>query len=98
MSITISKEVEVSTYVDVDVDLDIDDVCEFIESATDHEINEMQKEINARGIADITHLTEFDVNTIRHLVERANIFGLDDMMDSLSREAERIGLILQAGK
>lgn len=34
---------------------------------------------------------------IRELIERANQFGLDDMLDELKREGERIGVYLKAG-
>lgn len=34
---------------------------------------------------------------IRELIERANQFGLDDMLDELKREGERIGAYLKAG-
>ncbi|MBF7685925.1 hypothetical protein I2F17_08865 [Acinetobacter sp. B10A] len=98
MGISITKEIEVSTYADVEVEIEVSDMCKFISLAEKEEINELQKAINKRDICDIAPLVEFDANTIRHLVERANIFGLDDMMDSLGREAERIGLILQVGK
>lgn len=97
MGISITKEVEVTTYADVDVEIEVSDMCRFISLAEKEEINELQEAINKREICDIAPLFEFDANTIRHLVERANIFGLDDMMDSLSREAERIGVILKAG-
>ncbi|ESK40285.1 hypothetical protein P256_00732 [Acinetobacter nectaris CIP 110549] len=95
MGISITKEVEVSACVDVEIE--IGDVCDFIACASSEEIDEIQKAVNKSEKCTIAPLFEFDANTIRHLVERANIFGLDDMMDSLSREAERIGVILKVG-
>lgn len=32
---------------------------------------------------------------IRELIERANQFGLDDMLDELKREGERVGAYLK---
>lgn len=37
-------------------------------------------------------MSELDADTIRHLIERVNIFGVDDMLNDLRREGERIGV------
>lgn len=88
-------EVLVETYADVDFDLEVEEVVEFIESADKSDLEKIQTAIDDRELPLQASLAEFDYETIRHLVERANIFGIEDMLDSLSREAERYGLFLR---
>ena len=96
MGVKITKqEVLVETYVDVEVEIEVDEVVEFIESANKSDLQTLQSAIDDRALPMQASLAEFDYETLRHLVERANMFGIDDMLDSLSREAERCGLYLR---
>lgn len=93
---TVSKEVYVETYVDVDVEIEISDVVEFIESADDNAIDRIVKVLSKLNVA--VALAELDAETVRHLIERINIFGVDDMLNDLRREGERIGVCMRGDK
>jgi hypothetical protein len=80
--------------IDVEVEIDLDDVTEFISEASRNDHDEIAKSLASHGIHST--LTVLDAATIRHLIERANIFGFTDMLDDLKREGERIGVFLKA--
>ena len=90
-------EVFVETYADVDFDLEVEDVVEFVGSAEKDELEKIQLAINERGTPTRGAVMEFEPTTLRHLIESANQFGLDDMLELLSREAERCGLYFHNG-
>lgn len=96
MSKKINKEVYVETYVDVDVEIELDDVISFIADADEDELQAIAHNLYAQK--GLTTLDELDPSTIRHLIERANIFGLEDMLDDLKREGNRIGAYLNLGE
>lgn len=79
--------------IDVEVDIDLDDVRDFISEASKADLEEMAKELASKDVHST--LTALDAATIRHLIERANIFGIEDMMDDLKREGERVGAYLR---
>ena len=93
MSISISKCVSVE--VDVDIDIDFSDVCDFIDDCDEETLNDLAEKLAKKNV-ECHPLTEFDSSTVRHLIERANIFGFSDMLDDLKREGERIGVFLKA--
>lgn len=95
-SISVEKSVSVEVDVDVDVDIYVDDVIEFISSANDKELDKIAEALGDKGV-DLS-LVNFDPPTIRHLIERINVFGLEDMLDDLKREGERIGVFMTGGK
>ena len=80
--------------VDVEIEIDIDDVREFISEADQNDLDEVAKALASHGIHSA--LTRLDAATVRHLIERANIFGFADMLDDLKREGERVGVFLKA--
>ena len=80
--------------VDVEIEIDIDDVREFISEADQNDLDEVAKALASHGIHSA--LTMLDAATVRHLIERANIFGFSDMLDDLKREGERVGVFLKA--
>lgn len=90
----ISKSVTTKVDVDVDIEIEFSDVCEFIDDCDEETLEAIATKITNKNV-EIRPLSEFDPNTIRHLVERANIFGFDDMLDDLKREGERIGALLR---
>ena len=92
----ISVEKSVSVDVDVDVDIDADDVLEFIKEANQSELTDIANALSFRSVPQ--GLTELDAATVRHLIERVNIFGVEDMLDDLKREGERIGVYLKGAK
>ena len=92
----ISVEKSVSVDVDVDVDIDVYDVLEFIKEANQNELTDIANALSFRSVPQ--GLTELDALTVRHLIERVNIFGIEDMLDDLKREGERIGVYLKGGK
>lgn len=88
----------------------IDDVNDFIFAAHTSDLNRIADELIDNGYefecpecedheCDECHHDEEmeDVrnNFIHHLVERNNQFGLDDMLDDLKREGERVGAFLK---
>ena len=89
------SKVTVYKTIDVDIEIDLDDVTDFISEASQTDLDEVAKALASKGIHST--LTVLDAATIRHLIERANIFGVEDMMDDLKREGERIGAYLKAG-
>ena len=92
--ISVSKCVSVE--VDVDIDIDFSDVCDFIDDCDEETLNDLAEKLAKKNV-ECHPLTEFDSSTVRHLIERANIFGFSDMLDDLKREGERIGVFLKAG-
>ena len=94
MSIYVSKNV--TTEVEVDIEIEYSDVCDFIDDADKETLNNLAEKLAKKNIECHT-LFEFDPSTLRHLIERANIFGIEDMMDDLKREGERIGAYLRLG-
>lgn len=92
--ISVSKCVSVE--VDVDIDIDFSDVCDFIDDCDEETLNDLAEKLAKKNV-ECHPLTEFDPSTVRHLIERANIFGFSDMLDDLKREGERIGVFLKAG-
>ena len=91
--ISVSKCVSVE--VDVDIDIDFSDVCDFIDDCDEETLNDLAEKLAKKNV-ECHPLTEFDSSTVRHLIERANIFGFSDMLDDLKREGERIGVFLKA--
>lgn len=91
--ISVSKCVSVE--VDVDIDIDFSDVCDFIDDCDEETLNDLAEKLAKKNV-ECHPLTEFDPSTVRHLIERANIFGFSDMLDDLKREGERIGVFLKA--
>lgn len=89
-SISVEKTVDVT--VEVDVDIYVDDVVNFIFNANGKELEEIAEALAGKGIH--SSLITMDSATVRHLIERINIFGLDDMLDDLKREGERIGVFM----
>ena len=92
--ISVSKCVSVE--VDVDIDIDFSDVCDFIDDCDEETLNDLAEKLAKKNV-ECHPLTEFDPSTVRHLIERANIFGFSDMLDDLKREGERIGVFLKTG-
>ena len=90
--ISVSKCVSVE--VDVDIDIDFSDVCDFIDDCDEETLNDLAEKLAKKNV-ECHPLTEFDQSTVRHLIERANIFGFADMLDDLKREGERIGVFLK---
>ena len=90
--ISVSKCVSVE--VDVDIDIDFSDVCDFIDDCDEETLNDLAEKLAKKNV-ECHPLTEFDPSTVRHLIERANIFGFSDMLDDLKREGERIGVFLK---
>ncbi|WP_180191390.1 hypothetical protein [Acinetobacter sp. YH01006] len=90
----------------------IEDVSDFIWTAHTHHLNRIADELVDSGYEFecieceehecAVHDSTEDVDLakkelIRELIERANQFGLDDMLDGLKREGERIGAYLRIG-
>ena len=90
MSTTVYKNVDVS------IEIDLDDVTEFIEDASPNDLDEIARALAGKGVNAV--LAELDAATVRHLIERVNIFGVEDMLDDLKREGERIGVYLKGDK
>lgn len=84
----------VNVDVDVEIEIDFSDVCDFIDDASDETLEAIAEKLAKKNI-ECHPLTEFDPSTVRHLIERANIFGIKDMMDDLKREGERVGAYLR---
>ena len=80
--------------IDVEIEIDLNDVTEFISEANQVDLDGVAKALASHGIHST--LTSLDAATVRHLIERANIFGFADMLDDLKREGERIGVFLKA--
>ena len=92
----ISKSVTTEVDVDVDIEIEFSDVCEFIDDCDEETLEALATKITKKNV-ECHPLTEFDPSTVRHLIERANIFGFSDMLDDLKREGERIGVFLKTG-
>ena len=92
--ISVSKCVSVEVDVDVDIEIEFSDVCEFIDDCDEETLEALATKITKKNV-ELKPLSEFDANTVRHLIERANIFGFADMLDDLKREGERIGVLLK---
>lgn len=90
----------------------IEDVCDFIWTAHNNHLNRIADELVDSGYEFecveceehecTVHDSTEDVDLakkelIRELIERANQFGLDDMLDELKREGERVGVYLRIG-
>lgn len=91
--ISVSKCVSVE--VDVDIEIEFSNVCEFIDDCDEETLEALATKITKKNV-ELKPLSEFDANTVRHLIERANIFGFADMLDDLKREGERVGVFLKA--
>lgn len=82
----------VSAY--VDVDLEVEDVIEFIEDADKDDLDSILESCK-KALSEYQDyhdvFEEFDKATIRYLVNRANTFGLAEMLSELKSEGERIG-------
>lgn len=89
------KTVTVSKNIDVDIDIDLDDVREFISEAEKEELEEVAKALAEHDIH--ASLTKLHGPTIQYLINRANQFGLDDMLDELKREGQSVGAYLDIG-
>ncbi|MCL6245188.1 hypothetical protein M5F04_11650 [Acinetobacter sp. ANC 7200] len=94
---TIYKSITTEVDVDVDIEIEFSDVCEFIDDCDDETLESLVEKISKKKV-EIKPLYEFDPATIRHLIERANVFGLADMLDDLKREGERFGAYLMIGE
>lgn len=90
----VSKSVTTEVDVDVDIEIEFSDVCDFIDDCDEETLEAIAAKITKKDV-ELKPLSEFDANTVRHLIERANIFGLADMLDDLKREGERIGVFLK---
>lgn len=93
---TVYKSITQEVDIDVDIELDLSDIYEFIDDSDDETLELIVARVEKKNM-EIRPLLEFDAATIRHLIERANIFGIEDMMDDLKREGERIGVYLSTG-
>lgn len=87
------KTVTVNKNIDVDIDIDLEDIREFISEAEKDELNEVAKALAEHDIH--ANLIVLHGPTIQYLVNRANQFGLDDMLDELKREGQSIGAYLK---
>lgn len=91
----VDKEVFVSTWVEVDLEIELDDAVQYIEQASEDDLVQIVAAVHERQMP--VAISELDSSTIRHLIERVNMFGLQDMLNDLKREGERIGVYLKAG-
>lgn len=89
------KTVTVSKNIDVDIDIALDDVREFISGAEKEELEEVATALAEHDIH--ASLTKLHGPTIQYLINRANQFGLDDMLDELKREGHSVGAYLDTG-
>lgn len=89
------KTVTVSKNIDVDIDIDLDDVREFISEAEKEELEEVATALAEHDIH--ASLIKLHGPTIQYLINRANQFGLDDMLEELKREGDRIGAYIKLG-
>lgn len=89
------KTVTVSKNINVDIDIDLDDVREFNSEAEKEELEEVAKALAEHDIH--ASLTKLHGPTIQYLINRANQFGLDDMLNELKREGDRIGAYIKLG-
>lgn len=89
------KTVTISKNIDVDIDIDLDDVREFISEAEKEELEEVATALAEHDIH--ASLTKLHGPTIQYLINRANQFGLEDMLDELRREGESVGVYLNQG-
>lgn len=89
----------------------LDDVNDFIWTANSNDLNRIADELVDNGyefecLECETHECEEHDSTedielaksefIQGLIERANQFGLNDMLDEIKREGERVGVFLKA--
>ena len=85
----------VSAY--VDVDLDVEDVIEFIEDADKDDLDSILESCK-KALSEYPDyhdvFEEFDKATIRYLVNRANQFGIQDMLLELKQAGEKVGAYL----
>ena len=81
--------------VDIEVEIDLSDVNEFISEASRSELEDIAQTLASRGVN--CGLSVLDAATVIHLIERANQFGIADMLDELKREGERVGVFLKVG-
>jgi len=79
--------------VDIEVEIDLSDVNEFISEASRSELDDIAQTLASRGVN--CGLSALDAATVIHLIERANQFGIADMLDELKREGERVGVFLK---
>ncbi|OTG85556.1 hypothetical protein B9T31_12255 [Acinetobacter sp. ANC 4558] len=88
----------------------LEDVINFIESASDSDLSTIVSEITEKGYEYEcyeceTHeceecscdedMNEEKENFIRHLAQRLNQFGLDDMLSELEEEARSFGMYIK---
>ncbi|WP_312969773.1 hypothetical protein [Acinetobacter gerneri] len=85
-----SIEKHISTYIDINIE--IDDVLEFIDDADE---DDKERIFIALGKHNgCGQLIEMDSETIKHLIDQANRFGINDMLDQLKNEGMRVGAYL----
>ncbi|MDQ9819234.1 hypothetical protein RFY44_10100 [Acinetobacter bereziniae] len=78
--------------VDVEIDIDLNDVTDFISEATKSELESITEALASKGLnVAFLHL---DSATVAHLVNRANQFGIQDMLLELKQAGEKIGSYL----
>lgn len=92
----VSKSITTEVDVDVDIEIEFSDVCDFIDDCDEETLEAIATKITNKNV-ELKPLSEFDANTVRYLIERANIFGFANMLDDLKREGERIGVFLKVG-
>lgn len=88
----------------------LEDVLGFISSSSGSDLNTIADEMKESGFEyecleceehECHHdeeMAEVKNEFIHYLVERNNQFGLDDMLDELKREGERVGAYLKVGR
>ena len=84
-------EKHISTYIDIDIE--ISDVLEFIGDADEDEKERILIALGKHNEGG--QLIEMDAETIKHLIDQANIFGVNDMLDQLKNEGMRVGAYLK---
>ena len=84
-------EKHISTYIDIDIE--ISDVLEFIDDADEDEKERILIALGKHNEGG--QLIEMDAETIKHLIDQANKFGVNDMLDQLKNEGMRVGAYLK---
>ena len=86
-----SIEKHISTYVDIEIE--INDVLEFIDDADEDDKERILIALGKHN--ECGELIEMDIETIKHLIDQANRFGINDMLDQLKNEGMRVGAYLK---
>lgn len=89
------KTVSVSKNIDVEIEISLDDIRSYIQEADKSDLEEIAKALSEHDI--YARLTKLNSPTIQYLINRANQFGLEDMLDELRREGESVGVYLNQG-